>query len=47
MLPIFKNIKEAIERISGCRIYRNTLPHGTDFYLDIDKKVGLKRQGSF
>ena len=42
MLPPFKSIKEQIEKISGCRIYRNTLPHGVDCYLDIEKRFGRK-----
>jgi FkbM family methyltransferase len=42
MLPILKCIKNGVEQISGCRIYRNSLPHGTDCYLDIEKKFGRK-----
>jgi FkbM family methyltransferase len=30
-------LKQLIERLSGCRIYRDTLPHGTDLYKDIKK----------
>jgi FkbM family methyltransferase len=40
MISIFARFKERIERISGCRIYRKTLPHGVDCYLDIEKKMG-------
>jgi FkbM family methyltransferase len=35
---IFNNIKEAAERIFGFRIYRHTLPHGTDCFSDIGKR---------
>ena len=40
MIPILKSIKESIERIGGCRIYRNTLPRGTDYYFDIKRELG-------
>jgi FkbM family methyltransferase len=42
MLLMLKNIKKIVEKITGCRIYRNTLPHGTDCYLDIEKRQGRK-----
>jgi FkbM family methyltransferase len=42
MLPILKNIKESVEKISGCNIYRHTLPHGVDCYRDLAKKLGRK-----
>jgi len=44
MLAMFKDAKEAVERISGCRIYRKTLPHGVDCYFDIER-TALKRDG--
>jgi len=28
-------LKQLIERLSGCRIYRDTLPHGTDLFKDM------------
>jgi FkbM family methyltransferase len=40
MIPLLKSLKEKIERISGCRIYRHTLPHGVDCYRDIEKWFG-------
>jgi FkbM family methyltransferase len=42
MLPILRYIKNGVEQISGCRIYRNTLPHGVDCYHDIEKRFGRK-----
>jgi FkbM family methyltransferase len=42
MLPILNCLKSSIERISGCRIYRNSLPHGVDCYHDIEKRFGRK-----
>lgn len=42
MLPLFKSLKESIEKVSGCRIYRHTLPHGVDCYFDIERKLGRK-----
>jgi FkbM family methyltransferase len=40
VLRILKSVKESVENISGCRIYRNTLPQGIDCYLDIEKMLG-------
>ncbi len=35
-------IKSAVERLTGCRIYRNTLPHGVDCFADIDRRFALE-----
>jgi FkbM family methyltransferase len=35
-------IKSAVERLTGCRIYRNTLPHGVDCFVDIDRRFALE-----
>jgi len=40
MNAILKGVKETVERIGGCRIYRYTLPHGTDCYIDIARRFG-------
>jgi FkbM family methyltransferase len=40
MLPVIKGIKTAVEQITGCRIYRNTLPNGTICSFDIEKTLG-------
>ncbi len=32
-------LKQWIERLSGCRIYRDTLPHGTDLFKDMARVV--------
>jgi FkbM family methyltransferase len=37
---ILEFFKEAVERIGGCRIYRNSLPHGVDCFFDIDRRFG-------
>ena len=42
MLPLLKSIKESVEKISGCRFYRHSLPHGVDCYRDIEKRLGRK-----
>jgi FkbM family methyltransferase len=51
MQTVIKNVKPAVvqgakwvvERIGGCRVYRSTLPHGVDCFVDIEKRFG--RQG--
>lgn len=40
MNSILENAKDAVERFSGCRIYRNTLPHGVDCFADIERRFG-------
>ena len=40
MLAMLKSAKEAVERIGGCRIYRNSLPHGVDCFFDIGRRLG-------
>jgi FkbM family methyltransferase len=40
MNNILTNAKDAVERLSGCRIYRNTLPHGVDCFADIERWFG-------
>jgi FkbM family methyltransferase len=40
MNAIFRGVKEAVEQIGGCRIYRNSLPHGVDCFFDIGRRVG-------
>lgn len=37
---VIASAKRAIERIGGCRVYRNTLPHGVDCFVDISKRFG-------
>jgi FkbM family methyltransferase len=37
---MLKGAKDIAERISGCRIYRNSLPHGVDCFLDIGRQLG-------
>lgn len=39
-MAFFHQIKNWIESISGLRIYRSTLPHGTDLVSDL-RKVGM------
>ncbi len=39
-MTLLKRPKEAFEKLTGCRIYRGTLPHGVDCFLDIDKRFG-------
>ncbi len=34
-------LKTAVERLTGCRIYRNTLPHGIECFVDIDRHYAL------
>jgi FkbM family methyltransferase len=36
-----QHIKSFIEKALKCRIYRGTLPHGTDFFMDLDRAFGL------
>jgi len=40
MLAMLRGAKEAVERISGCRVYRNSLPHGVDCFFDIGRRLG-------
>jgi FkbM family methyltransferase len=40
MNGILTNAKDAVEKLSGCRIYRNTLPHGVDCFADLEKWFG-------
>jgi FkbM family methyltransferase len=35
---LLRSIKEAVERITGARIYRHTLPHGADCFYDLAKR---------
>ena len=39
-MALFHHIKNWVEALTGLRIYRSTLPHGTDLMSDL-KKVGL------
>ncbi len=41
-MTLLKSPKEAIERLTGCRIYRGTLPHGADCFVDIDRRFGRR-----
>ena len=43
MNAIFDAAKQWIERIAGCRIYRASLPHGTDCFFDIHRRFGRDR----
>lgn len=40
MIPILRAAKESIERIAGCHIYRNSMPHGVDCFFDIERRLG-------
>jgi FkbM family methyltransferase len=40
MLAILGRAKGAFERITGCRIYRHSMPHGTVWCFDIDRRFG-------
>lgn len=40
MLAMFRGAKQAFERMSGCRIYRNSMPHGVDCYFDLGRRLG-------
>jgi len=40
MSNLFSGAKRAVERLSGSRIYRNSLPHGADCFFDIERKLG-------
>lgn len=35
-------LKTTVERLTGCRIYRNTLPHGVDCFVDLERQFGLE-----
>jgi FkbM family methyltransferase len=39
---LLKNAKEAFERMTGCRIYRNSSPRGTDLLVDLDRYFGRR-----
>jgi len=34
-------IKSLVEKTLGCRIFRNSLPRGTDIFFDIDRHFGI------
>ena len=38
MNAIFNAVKAAVERATGCRIYRYSLPHGMDWYFDLARR---------
>jgi FkbM family methyltransferase len=40
MPALLQDAKRAFERITDCRIYRNSLPHGADCFYDIARKLG-------
>jgi hypothetical protein len=40
MNAVSRVLKEAVERSVKCRIYRNSLPHGVDFFYDLDRRFG-------
>jgi FkbM family methyltransferase len=40
MKAMFRGAKKAFERVTGCQIYRNTLPHGVNCYFDIERRFG-------
>lgn len=40
MLQYFKDLAETV---LNCRIYRNSLPRGTDLFIDLDRAFGLHR----
>jgi FkbM family methyltransferase len=33
-------VKVVVEQVTGCRIYRDTIPYGTDCYMDIKRRFG-------
>lgn len=37
---LFNPIKRVIENLTGCRIYRNSLPHGANMFMDIERRFG-------
>lgn len=41
MLSKFQDtVKQSIEKFTGCRIYRNSIPHGADMFFDIGRRYG-------
>lgn len=40
MQQIIRPLKNGVQRISGCRVFRDPLPHGFDYSHDIDKRFG-------
>jgi FkbM family methyltransferase len=40
MNVLFSAVKEVVEKVSGCRIYRNSMPHGMDCCFDIERRLG-------
>lgn len=43
MLTILRRAKVVLEKFSGIKIYRNSLPHGADCYFDIARRFGRER----
>ncbi|MEO6786366.1 MAG: FkbM family methyltransferase, partial [Chthoniobacteraceae bacterium] len=41
MLPVFNAIKRRLEKFTGTRLYRNSLPHGMDLCRDLSRKFSL------
>jgi FkbM family methyltransferase len=39
---IIEPVKRLVEKAFKCRIYRNSLPRGTDLFFDLDRAFGLK-----
>ncbi len=46
-MPLIDTIKDIIEKSTKCRIYRNSIPHGTDMYMDLDKIFGKKNSKQY